>query len=202
MPDLVSLTRARPPSSSSAEPWISPRPEGSYPWYVRLLFRAQKRKFGEVLLPTLFWGRLPGPFILFTLFFRYFERKTSKLDPALRALVMVRVSQINWCSFCVDLNSLFLIERSGSRAKLDAIEKWKESSIFSEPERAALAYAEEMTFSQAKVEGKAREELKRHFDDQTIIELTALIAYQNMSSKFNAALGIPSQGLCQLRKEG
>ncbi len=40
--------------------------------------------------------------------------------------------------------------------------------------------------------------LKEHFDDDAIVELTALIAYQNMSSKFNAALGVPAQGFCTL----
>ena len=38
--------------------------------------------------------------------------------------------------------------------------------------------------------------LRQHFSDDAIIELTALIAYQNMSSKFNAALGVPAQGFC------
>jgi alkylhydroperoxidase family enzyme len=38
--------------------------------------------------------------------------------------------------------------------------------------------------------------LRRYFDDQAIVELAALIAYQNMSSKFNAALGVPAQGFC------
>ena len=39
-------------------------------------------------------------------------------------------------------------------------------------------------------------ELKKHFDEQAIIELTALIAFQNMSSKFNSALAIEPQGFC------
>jgi alkylhydroperoxidase family enzyme len=42
------------------------------------------------------------------------------------------------------------------------------------------------------------ERLKKHFDDDAIIELTALIAFQNLSSKFNGALGVPAQGFCQI----
>jgi alkylhydroperoxidase family enzyme len=42
-------------------------------------------------------------------------------------------------------------------------------------------------------------DLRKHFDDDTIVELTALIAFQNMSSKFNAALDVPPQGFCKLR---
>jgi alkylhydroperoxidase family enzyme len=40
--------------------------------------------------------------------------------------------------------------------------------------------------------------LRRHFDDDAIVELTGLIAFQNLSSKFNSALDVPSQGFCQL----
>jgi alkylhydroperoxidase family enzyme len=42
-------------------------------------------------------------------------------------------------------------------------------------------------------------DLRRHFDDNAVIELTGLIAFQNMSSKFNSALGVPPQGFCRLR---
>lgn len=46
------------------------------------------------------------------------------------------------------------------------------------------------------------EGLRRHFSDDAIVELTALVAFQNMSSKFNAALGVPAQGLCALSARG
>jgi alkylhydroperoxidase family enzyme len=42
-------------------------------------------------------------------------------------------------------------------------------------------------------------DLRRHFDDNAVIELTGLIAFQNISSKFNSALGVPPQGFCALR---
>jgi alkylhydroperoxidase family enzyme len=42
------------------------------------------------------------------------------------------------------------------------------------------------------------ERLRSYFDDDGIVELTALIAFQNMSSKFNSALGVPAQGFCKM----
>jgi alkylhydroperoxidase family enzyme len=45
------------------------------------------------------------------------------------------------------------------------------------------------------------ERLKKHFDDNAIVELTALIAFQNLSSKFNSALGVPPQGFCRIPLE-
>jgi len=54
-----------------------------------------------------------------------------------------------------------------------------------------------MTDSRQQVTDNCFEQLKVHFDEAAIVELTALIAFQNMSSKFNSALGIEPQGLCK-----
>ncbi|MBI4206631.1 MAG: carboxymuconolactone decarboxylase family protein [Betaproteobacteria bacterium] len=82
-------------------------------------------------------------------------------------------------------------------AKLDAMQDFEHSPLFSERERAALAYAEVMTRASGKADETLMAKLKRHFDEDAIIELTALIAFQNLSSKFNATLGVPPQGFCR-----
>lgn len=64
-------------------------------------------------------------------------------------------------------------------------------------EKAALAYAEAMTYSGWRTEPALIARLRQYFSDDAIIELTALITYQNLSSKFNAALGVPAQGFCE-----
>jgi uncharacterized peroxidase-related enzyme len=126
------------------------------------------------------------------------ERKRSPLSPILRSLVIVRVSQINWCRFCVDINSATLAQRAGSMAKVEAVSKWHESDIFDERERLALEYAEAMTYSDRHVTDELIQRLKESFNEDAIVELTGVIAFQNMSSKFNSALDVPSQGFCQL----
>jgi len=72
--------------------------------------------------------------------------------------------------------------------------------LFDEKERMALGYAEAMTFSHTKVDEEMIGELKRFFDDEAMVELTGLIGFQNMSSKFNSALSVPPQGFCQIQK--
>lgn len=67
------------------------------------------------MIPGLFWGRIPKLQILFVLFWGHLDRKDSSLEPSLRALVQVRVAQINWCDFCIDYNALNLLERTNSR---------------------------------------------------------------------------------------
>lgn len=182
--------------SNDAKIRIQPLPAGRYPWYVRLILWLQRRKYGRALAPALLWGRLPRAFLMLTLLYRSLDRAASPLDPVLRSLVQVRISQINWCAFCVDLNSAAALERHGAPEKLAALPGHESSPLFSERERAALAYAEAATDPGRRVDDALFARLKEHFSEQEVVELTALIAFQNMSSKFNAALGVPAQGFC------
>lgn len=126
------------------------------------------------------------------------DRRSSPIEPALRTLITVRVSQINWCSFCVDVNAATALRRGVVGKKLLAIAAFSDSTLFSEREKAALAYAEAVTDTRRRPAADQWTRLRRHFNDDAIIELTALIAFQNMSSKFNAALEVPHQGFCAL----
>jgi AhpD family alkylhydroperoxidase len=169
-----------------------------YPWYVRPFFWNQKRKYGQVLKPGLLWGRSPLLFMAVAVLYGVLDRRGSPLDPVLRSLVTVRVSQINWCRFCVDLNSATLAQRAGSMAQVEALSNWRESPLFDEKERAALEYTEAVTITGQSVSDELMTRLAQHFDQDAIVELTGLIAFQNLSSKFNSALDVPAQGFCQI----
>ena len=177
---------------------IEPKPLSAYPWLIRLFFWKQKRTYGKVLEPGLLWGRSPKVFAALALLYGALNRKRSPLDPALRALVTVRVSQINHCAFCVDINSATLLKRGVAPDKLEALPVWRASNLFDDREQSALDYAEAMTFTDRSVDDALIARLKPHFDDDALVELTGLIAFQNMSSKFNAALAVPPQGFCRL----
>ncbi len=170
----------------------------AYPWFVRLFFWRQKRKYGRVLDPGLLWGRSPWVFAAVGLLYGALDRQSSPLSPALRSLVTVRVSQINHCAFCIDINSATLAKRGVPANKIDALSNWRDSGLFTAEERLALEYAEAMTISSADVSHGLRESLKQFWNDDGVVELTGLIAFQNLSSKFNAALDVPSQGFCRL----
>ncbi|HEY6865326.1 MAG TPA: carboxymuconolactone decarboxylase family protein [Burkholderiales bacterium] len=169
-----------------------------FPWYVRLILRLQRRRYGRELEPSRLWGRLPRAFLAMSLMYGVLDRKSSPIEPALRSLVQVRVSQINGCAFCVDINAASSLGRGADGRKLAELARYADSGAFSEREKAALRYAEAVTDSRTRTDAAMIAALKSHFDDDAIIELTALIAYQNMSSKFNAALDVPAQGFCAL----
>jgi len=181
---------------------IEPRPLNRYPWYLRPFFWNQKRKYGAILESALLWARAPRLFLGVAVLYGMIDRRASPLDPALRSLVTVRVSQINHCSFCVDLNSATLMKRGASLDKVDALQDWRDSTLFDKRERVALEYAEAVTWSDREVDDDLFERLHQDFDDDAIVELTGLVAFQNMSSKFNSALAVPPAGFCRLPGAG
>ncbi len=126
-------------------PLVTAKPIAEYPWYARLFFWNQKRKYGRVLDPGLIWARSPKVFAALAALYGALDRRSSPLPPVLRSLVTVRVSQINHCAFCVDINSATLAKRGVGMDKIEALWNWRDSSLFSADERLALDYAEAMT---------------------------------------------------------
>jgi alkylhydroperoxidase family enzyme len=80
-------------------------------------------------------------------------------------------------------------------AKILALPDYDTSPLFGEAERVALEYADCMTISGREVGDELFARLRRFYDEDALVELTAVIAWENASSRFNRALRIPSQGL-------
>ena len=79
--------------------------------------------------------------------------------------------------------------------KLEALHDYAKSELFTEAEKVALEYADAMTDTARDVDDALFERLRRHYDDDAVVELTMLIAWENASSRFNRALRVPAQGL-------
>ena len=82
-----------------------------------------------------------------------------------------------------------------SDEKIDALPDYAKSELYSEPERVALEFADTITMTDRDVSDELFARLRGFFDDDGLVELTATIAWENASSKFNRALRVPSQGL-------
>jgi alkylhydroperoxidase family enzyme len=80
-------------------------------------------------------------------------------------------------------------------AKILALPDYARSPLFEEAERVALEYADAITLSDRDVDDALFARVRAHFDDDAVVELTAVVAWENASSKFNRALRVPSQGL-------
>ena len=82
-----------------------------------------------------------------------------------------------------------------SDEKILALDEYATSPLYEEKERVALEYAERMTKTDQDVDDELFSRLRLFFDEDALVELTAAIAWENSSSKFNRALSVPSQRL-------
>jgi len=133
-----------------------------------------------------------------------FEGKVARwreLDPTLKAYAQLASAAVIGCSWCLDFG-YFMAHHDGlDLAKVREVPRWRESDAFSPLEREVLAYAEAMSSTPLTV----TDEMTAHLLDQlgapAVVELTQMVALENMRSRFNSAAGLRSQGysdVCEL----
>ena len=98
----------------------------------------------------------------------------------------------------MDINASRGMQGGATEAKIADIARFRESPHFSDRERAALEYAEQVTRASHDVSDALFDRVRRHFNEPEIVELTATIAMENFRSKFNAPLKIEAQGFCPI----
>jgi alkylhydroperoxidase family enzyme len=93
-------------------------------------------------------------------------------------------------------------ETEGGLEKVAEVLNWRDSKLFSPAERVALEYAERITYTDRQVDDAFFAEVKKHFTEAQIVELTAAVALENFRSKFNPTLGVEAQGFCVVPVSG
>ncbi len=110
----------------------------------------------------------------------------STLPKTTQDLMMLRVSQINGCGWCTDVHSKDLAHAGESSTRINLVAAWRESTVFTEPERAALALAEEGTRiadAAPGVSDSTWDDVRKHYDDDQIAALVALVAQINAANR-------------------
>jgi AhpD family alkylhydroperoxidase len=106
--------------------------------------------------------------------------ESSGIEPRLRALVELRVSQVNGCAYCVDLHSREARRAGEAQQRLDCLPVWRETPFFDDRERAALAWAESVTLvPQTGVPDAVYEEVRGHFSEKELVDLTLIVSLMN-----------------------
>ena len=102
------------------------------------------------------------------------------LEPNLLDLIKTRASQINGCAYCIHMHTHEARARGESEERLYLLDAWRESPLYSERERAALAWTEAVTLiSQTHAPDAVYEEARRHFTEEELVKLTVAIAAIN-----------------------
>ena len=104
----------------------------------------------------------------------------SSIDDKLKALVELRVSQINGCVYCLDLHARQARELGESQQRLDCLAAWQEYPYFSDREKAAFAWAEAVTnISETHASDDVYNQLLNHFNEQEVVDLSFIIVMMN-----------------------
>jgi AhpD family alkylhydroperoxidase len=113
----------------------------------------------------------------------------GRLEPALVQLVLMRVSQINGCAFCLDMHSKDARAAGETEQRLYLLPAWRETKLYSERERIALAWAEELTAlaSPEPVSDALYEQASQQFEEAALVDLTLLVITINSWNRINVA---------------
>ena len=109
------------------------------------------------------------------------------MDKQLLELIKLRASQINGCAFCVQYHIMEGEKLGVTADKLNLVAVWREAPVFSSRERAALAWAEALTFLPDGVNDEVYVEATREFSETELMYLTSAVASINVWNRFGAA---------------
>ena len=161
---------------------------------LRAAYRISIRQFGRVLTPfKVIYARKPRMLILAGLIDRMMRHGLS-LEPGLRLLVQVQASRLNGCTFCEDLALAHAVRERVGSARFGALADFRTSSLFSEREKAALAFTEETTRDRH-VRDETFAAVRAHFSETEIVELAWVNAAENYFNLQAHPLGIGSDEL-------
>jgi alkylhydroperoxidase family enzyme len=162
-----------------------------------LLVRAtewySKRAYGKVLDPARAMGH--NTRVLWTdLRFELSLAKWKNLDADLKALAVMASAASIGCSWCMDFGHWESTQRGMDVRKLHDVPVWRDSDVHSPLERDVMEYAEAMTATPPEVADELAERLLTALGEAAFVELTAMVAVENLRSRMNSALGLTSQG--------
>ena len=123
-------------------------------------------------------------------------RKGKSVDERLRNLIELKGAQMIGCEFCVDLGSQICRNSGVSDEELLALPRYRQSDLFTEREKLALDYTVAVMDTPVDVTDELFAQIKEHFSDEQLVEITALLTLVNLD-RFNAAFGIGSAGFSE-----
>jgi alkylhydroperoxidase family enzyme len=160
---------------------------------VRWTYGASRRELGRDVDPLGVYAYAPR----LLLGYGAFEKATAKehrVEERLKALAETKAAAVVSCEFCCDIASSIAREAGITEAQLLALPRYRESEQFSELEKLVLDYATAISRTPARVSDELFAALREHFDERQMVELTNVIALENMRARFNSAFDMTPAG--------
>jgi alkylhydroperoxidase family enzyme len=170
---------------------LQDHPKGLVP---RLVAGYTERRFGQMVEPAAAAAHHAGVFVAMGALETTVRFGWKKLDPTLRWLAVQASATKIGCSWCIDYGYYEGMHNGVDPAKVRAVSTWRASDLFDQRERVVLEYAEVATGSPSEVSEELAARIRAHLSDAEFVELAAWVALENFRSRFNAGLGLHSQG--------
>ena len=165
---------------------------------MKFIYWLSRRQFGKVMTPLkVVFARLPLSFGNYVQKLEKLEQK-YELPKYLAVLVRTHVAQLNSCAFCIDIGKLEVIKHfPDQREKFFNVSSYKTSALFTEGEKAALLFAEELTLHK-RISDETFAEAQKHFSERELVEIAWAVTREHIYNLMNLAFDIESDGLCEL----
>jgi alkylhydroperoxidase family enzyme len=173
---------------------LDTEPRGIVP---RLARSYTRRRFGQMVEPTQAASHHTGVLVAMGALETAVGQGWNKLDPTLRWLAIQQAGMSIGCSWCTDYGYYEGMNAGIDPRKVRAVGEWRDSTLYDERERVVLEYAERATQTPALVSDDLAARLHVHFSDAEVVELAGWVALENFRSRFNAGLGLRSQGFSE-----
>lgn len=169
---------------------LDPRPSTRF---SRAMLRYSRKKYGD-LQPVAAAAHHPGVLLAMGTLETIAAKRWNRLDSHLRWLAVQSAANSIGCSWCLDFGHYLGVQTGVDIAKVLDVARWRDSDVYDDRERLVLEYAERATATPATVDDELAARLQEHFDAETLVELAAWVALESYRSRFNAGLGLLSQG--------
>jgi alkylhydroperoxidase family enzyme len=163
---------------------------------VRLVYRLSRRRLKRDVDPVAVYAHAPGLLIGYGMF----EQATGRLhevEERLKALAETKAAAVVNCEFCCDIASSFARDAGFTEQQLLALPRYRESGEFTDLEMLVLDYATAMSRTPTTVTDELFAAMREHFDERQMVELTNVIALENMRARFNSAFDMTPAGFSE-----
>ncbi|ORB71062.1 transposase [Mycobacterium scrofulaceum] len=173
---------------------IEPLPPDRAGLLTRAMYRIAKRRYGQVPEPFTVAAHHRRLMVAGAVHETMIDRASTALPVSVRELAVLWTARSIGCSWCVDFGSMLQRLDGLDVERLNDIDRYATSPLFTDDERAAIRYADAMTTDPHTVTDEQVADLRARFGDAGVIELTYQIGVENMRARMNTALGITEQG--------
>jgi alkylhydroperoxidase family enzyme len=168
-------------------------PDGTRNLLIRAGFRASRRRYGAVMEPLRVFAHHPKVMVGYAALEMASER-SDRVSARVKHLAELRAAMVCGCEWCLDFGSSISAGVGIGVEELRELPRYDGSERFTVAEKLALDYATSMSRSPVEVPDALFDQLREHFDEPQLVELTNIIALENYRARFNWAFGIENQG--------